>query len=350
MFIFNKRGDVNWFVVSIILAVITLAVFVLIFVFFPFQQTIDRAACKESILLKAILPGGDVPAKDLVSVRCKSRVICLTTKASGKGNCTGIGKTYETQRLSATTVIEQKEQIRMFLAREMADCWNMFGEGKLQIFSRAWKITDADVSKGIICDKIEFDDSILFGKDKDDPSDDIKNITGLVQYMTTHKVPTQNYSYMDYLRNTPEGDSAAQLYGSLVPIETSADLKNSDFLNLTGVKAITYIETTNTNLGKVIAGTTAGAAIAAVCIFVPGASSILGKGVLVLAGGGSAGNIAGVGLGYSVLSVVGDFGDWLQGFFVSGPLKDSVAVGGLVLTDYSKDGFEKYGIQEFQNV
>jgi len=347
IFSVGKRGDVNWFVVSIILAVITLAVFVLIFVFFPWEQTVNRAACKESVLLKAILPGDTIPIKDQISVRCESRRICITTKVSGDGNCTGLGKDYETQRLSATNPLEQKEQIKMFLAREMADCWNMFGEGKLMIFSRAWS-SDMEVAKGIICDKIEFDDSIILGKDKNNPFDDIRNITGFIQYMVTHKVPTQNYSYMDYLRNTPEGESASQLYGSMVPADVE-ELKNSDFMNLTAIKAITYIETTRTNLGKAVAGVTAGIVVGTVCVFVPGAASVLGKGITLL-GSNKVGRVIGAGLAYSATSAIFSVGDKLQAAISDGPLKDSVSVGGLVLTDYSKDAFERYGIQEFQNV
>ena len=246
----NKKGDVDWFIVTIIISVLTLVVFVLVAIFFPFGQTIDRAACAESIVLRATLPGDTVDVKSFISVRCKSRPICITIKSSGKGNCTNLGASFETMRLAGTTKADREQQIKMFLAREMADCWSMFGEGKLQIFSRDFK-AGSYISRGIICDRIEFDNTIL----KDEG---ITTLDGFTEYMVTHKVPGQNISYMDYLRNTPEGESAALLYGPLVAPANRTKNLNEDKVSLTGVKSIVYIESTLTNFWKATGGIATG--------------------------------------------------------------------------------------------
>lgn len=326
----NKRGDIDWFIVTIIISILTLAVFVLIAIYFPFTEVIDRVACKESIVLRAALPGEikkvSVNVKDFISVRCKTRNLCVTAKSSGKGNCTSLGKDFETKRLTGETKEDKETQIKMFLAREMSDCWEMFGEGKLQIFSRQFD-TKAYISTGIICDRIEFDDSILGG---DEP---ITVLDGFIFYMVTHKTPNQNISYMDYLRNTPEGESANSLYGSLISSEDRTKNIQQDKIILTNVKSIVYIESTLTNFAERMGGFTGG------IIGSVGAFSITGN-LKASVGIGALGAYFG---GQAVDAVF----KWTQ----SDKFKDDKNyVGGLILTDYSSQGFSKWNITSFENL
>ncbi len=337
----NKRGDINWFVVSIIIAVMTLVVFVVIAIFFPTSDTIDRSACQASIILRATVPsevgGVSVNAKDAISIRCKTTKICVTAK-SGRGNCTQLGKEFNTMKLTGTTVEARKDQIKMFLSREMADCWGMFGEGKLQIFSREFD-SKTFTSKGIICDKIEFDNSVLDGKDGvSGNEDDIRNITGLMFYMVSHKVPNNNYSYMDYLRGTYEGQSAQELFGSLVVSDVKSATLN-DNTSLEGVKSIVYIESTLTSFAQRIGGV-AGASAGAV-----GAYFTKGLGARILIGGGF---VLGSNAGDSI------FKKWfVDSSFCNDPKNTdpcSNHVGGLMLTNYSLEGFSQWNIDSFENL
>lgn len=338
----NKKGDIDWFIVTIILSVLTLVVFVLVIVVFPFTEVVDRTTCKSSIILRGALPSEaasvSVGLKNFVEIRCKSNNICVTLK-KGKGNCTGLGKTFETKRLTAKTKEEAREQIRMFLAREMADCWDMFGEGKVQIFSREFQ-SSGFVAKGIICDRIEFDDSVLEGEWKLDTLNDF------LLYMTTHKVPNNNYSYMDYLRGSPEGESARGLYGSLVTNEKEdADAirsftEKTDSLSLKGVKSIIYIESTLTNFGERI-GNTLGASAGAI-----GSFYTKGFGWKFLVGGGA------------ILGGMG--GDSIQKWIYRDDLcKGSDGqklaecgnhVGGLILSDYNQESLAKFNVDSFENL
>jgi len=346
----NKRGDINWFVVSIIIAVMTLVVFVVVAIFFPFGDTIDRSACQASIVLRAITPsevgGVSINAKDAINVRCKTTKICVTAK-SGKGNCTQLGKEFNTMKLTGTTVEAKKDQIKMFLSREMADCWGMFGEGKLQIFSREFKAKTL-TSKGILCDKIEFDNSVLDGKDGvSETSDDIKNITGLMYYMATHKVPNNNYSYMDYLRGNVEGQAAQSLFGSVVvqgkdvnPSPTN-NYELNDVVSLEEVKVIVYIESTLTNFAQRVVGGLGGAAGLIGSYFVPGTPAKF---------------IYGGGLGFILGANTGDsiFKKWFTepAFCNVENNKESCSnhVGGLMLTNYSVEGFSQWNIDSFENL
>jgi len=341
MIVLNKKGDVNWFVVSMILAIVVLVMFLLIYSVFPWKDTIDREACHQSVILRATVTGDNIPLKDMVQLRCKVKLICITAKSSGAGDCSGLGKTYETMRLSATNKLDQEQQIRMFLAREMADCWSMFGEGKLQIFSRGWTLSTR-TSRAIVCSKIEFGKSVLLGKDGEDKTeDDIKNITGFLNYMVMYKVPNKNISYMDYLRNTPEGQSALEMYGSMAPETLKSGLASSGVgsVDLTSLKSIFYMETTKNNAGKIFFSSGVVAVVTVLCPeCIVGAGKLLIKsptvGILVVGG---------------VLGVIAQAGDWIQNVFTSGPLKNNAAVGGLFLIDYTGSGFSDFDIDSFEN-
>jgi len=228
----------------------------------------------------------------------------------------------------------KEQQIKMFLAREMADCWGMFGEGKLQIFSREFTSKDF-TSKGIICSKIEFDKTITGGEGG------IEKIDNFILYMATHKVPNQNYSYMDYLRGTPQGESAAQLYGQMVAEDVKKTLQK-DSVSIKEVKTIFYIESTISNFWQRIVG---------------------GVG----AGAGAIGSVQIGGFGFSALTTLGavfgsSVGDKIQRWAVDESFcikpedkkkdeRDCVNhVGGLFLTDYSAQGFKDFRIDSFENV
>jgi len=345
----NKKGDIDWFIVTIIISVLTLVVFVLIGIFFPFGDTVDRAACKVSVVLRATLPGDTINIKDQISLRCKTRNICITTKSYGKGNCTGIGKDFETMRLTGTNDVLRKEQIKMFFAREMADCWGMFGEGKLQIFSKKWT-SEMTTSKGIICSKMAFDSNLLLGDDKkDNTPDDLKNVSGLTEYMITHKVPNQNFSYMDYLRNTPEGQSANELYGNSINTQDSLKYAEEEVLDLTKVKSIVYIETTKSNAGRIFSLSAAAVGVAVIGVLAPVAASGATKGVMAVSRSSVGKGLLLAGGAYAVSGIMSG-GDWLQDLFLPEYFKDVNSVGGLILTDYSAQGFSDYKIDSFENL
>jgi len=331
----NKRGDINWFIVTIIISLLTLAVFLIVIIAFPFQETLDRSACKESVILKATLPGDKVPAKEFINLRCKTRKICVTLDS--KGNCTSLGNDFDTVRLTATEDAAKKDQIKMLISREMADCWEMLGEGKLEIFSRAWVWTSSNLSKGIICSRIEFDDSILLGKDEDNSADDLKKVSGLMDYMLTHKVPNNNVSYMDFLRGTVEGQSAKEYYGSLINSKcTGANCPtNADSfaeLNLSKQLSILYVETTKTKAG-----------------------SMWGISILGVSGGIAGGYFTGSIKGAMALGAlgawVGDFvGESIQNLFGTTLPDGRNSVSGIFLTEYSPGGFKKFNIDSFENI
>ncbi len=338
----GRKGDANWFLVSLIIILFSLAVIVLILVKFNFKPEVDRAACKESAVIRASLPD-KLDAQDLVSLTCKTNRICVTDKTIGNGNCDdGLGSKFVTTRLSGSR--ENKEtQIKMLLAREMADCWNMLGEGNLKIFSSEIS-TNAWNGKIVVCSRVMFDDTVIGSK----AVDQITEVTGMNNYLLSHKVPGKDVSYWDYLRNANDGDTLQMLNGNAV-----VGSQINDRMDLTNQKAIFYLESSTSKIGGVMGSVTA-VVTSTLIMGAFGGAGFKGAGIL----GRAVGSVAGAGQ-LAVLGAAGSWG-WELGDKFYTELKapgldpEVGAVSGVFLTDYTVEGFSVFESKDkkigFENI
>jgi hypothetical protein len=318
----GKRGDGNWFIISLIIVVLTLVVIIGIFISLNSNTDVDRTVCKESLLARAALPEKvgisvvkvSTDLKDMISVACKTKRICVTAQPFGDQCEKELGSNYAVNRVLSSDLNTKKDKIRMLMAREMADCHSMTGESNMQIFNRETTMAKEN-AKGIICSRIYFDSSI---------TKDISELTGLSSYLLTHAVPGKEVSYWDYLRNTVDGDTLAVLQGNPVSV--------GDRLDLTKQKAVFYLEMSPSQMGEVIGGV-AGAV---------GATALLGS----FGGAGSkALGFLGMGIDKQLLVVGGaglvgaNIGDTVWSTFFNSEYEGKPSVGGVFLTDYTPEGF-----------
>lgn len=331
----QKKALAAAYVVGLIIILVSVAVLVLVFSSMYSPNTTQREACKTSAIVRATLP--DITGTDLkekIFLNCKARRVCVTSDLIGDEGCSAVfGKTYDKVRITGS--LEQKsEQIRMIVAREMAECWNTFGEGNLQIFKRELVAKDYS-TKAVICTRFYFDNSV---------TSEIQTVPGLNNYMLTHKAPGQNRSYWDYLRNTVDGETLASLYENVADVD--------DSLNLSEQKAIIYLESGKSTIAAYIG---AGAGFIAGNFVLYGVGGgILGKGLGAIAKvgnvvGGSYGKAAVYGvIEGSFLSGGAEFGSWLDSKFNT--LGTANSVSAIVLTDYNQDSLSKSQIDSFQNI
>lgn len=186
----NKKGEMSSkMVVSMILLIAAFGILLIVYFKLNPGGEINREVCHNSVVFKMTLPESKlVEPKDAINLRCKTRKVCITDKTIGKGECSDeLGVEYDTIRVSKDKVKQEKE-IKMFVAREMADCWAMMGEGKGQIFSR--EITSKETC--VVCSRISFDKSI---------KGNTKEIIGLGEYLTSYKVPNKEISYWNFLNS-----------------------------------------------------------------------------------------------------------------------------------------------------
>ncbi len=178
---FNKKGEITTqqIVLLIILIVSFIVILFLLFGFDFFGQT-DKEACHYSVIMRGTkLPDSVTP------LDCSRTYICL----SEDGTC---------ERMTNPDIkkVETKEEIYEILAEEMADCWWMFGEGKVNYADPAWR----EKNYCSICTQFVLDNSI----------DEIENINGEVDkddfynYLSKTVMPDKEITYAEYFLGTKD--------------------------------------------------------------------------------------------------------------------------------------------------
>jgi hypothetical protein len=323
-----KKAEITTgMMVGIIIVVFTFALLVMIYSQLSWSGDIDREVCKTSAIMRGTLDGEKygslVGTKDIISLKCKTKKICVTTNILKKGECeTTFGTTdgkYSTYRISNSDKVKAEQQIKTLLAREMADCWDMLGRGNFPIFNREITTSSTVGAVAIICSRIHFDKTIT-GNENGQLG--IEKISEFNRYLLTHKVPNSEMSYWDFLRNAYDGETLAILTrNENDPLSYSQFLKEE--LDISSTKAITFMEV-RPSLAWALVGTAIGGTIGTI-----GGASLAGfPGLLTGGAGGSA-------IGFEV-------GDWLQGSSLTddGLFPDGTSASGIFLTDYSLSGFQ----------
>jgi hypothetical protein len=173
----NKKGDIT--TQQIVLLIILIASFVVI-LFFIFKLnlggTSQKEVCHNSVLTRGskVLPGQSVP------LNCKTNYICITQD----NTCERMSGTFEKKKVATA------DETYAILANEMADCWWIFGEGKINYVGDTF-LKDLYCS---ICSQIAFDDSMnkIFENGKIEQS-------SLYEYLAATKVSNKDETYLDYL-------------------------------------------------------------------------------------------------------------------------------------------------------
>lgn len=325
-----KKAEISsGMMLGLILIIISLVVLLFVYYQIVWQKDYDRETCKTSAILKGTLPSDGMVSsqvKDLISIKCKTKKICVTAnKWPKKGECANIfGNNEEiiTYRVSKDSA---EEQIKTLLAREMADCWDMLGKGNIAIFKRSMDISKDIGAVGVICSRIHFDKTITENLG-------LKEIKGFNLYLLTHKVPNQNLSYWDFLRNSYDGETMSLLFGESVKGTSSKDLNSflNNTIELKNTKSVVFVEARPSFMGKILGGGS-GILVGAVAAFYVG-SDIRTKAAII---GGS-------------MAVGGFIGDWIQLKLLEkeGKFKDSTFSSGIYLTDYSYSGFRDFSDSE----
>ncbi len=181
MNIFNKKGELATRQIVILIILITSFAVILFFIFrLDLGGESKKQICHNSVVMKGnkAIPGEDAP------LNCERTYVCITKD----GTCEELNDPEKHK-------VNSLNDIYGVLAEEMADCWWMFGEGKVDYIGK----------KGLkknycsICSQIYFDDSL----------NDIKNIEkgkiskdGLYEYLASTKMGDSKITYSEYILGT----------------------------------------------------------------------------------------------------------------------------------------------------
>jgi hypothetical protein len=227
----QKKGEITS--QQIVILIILIASFAII-LFFLFRinlgEETDKELCRNSVLLK-----GKSVFKGSTLLNCKRSYVCL----SGDGSCEGLTS-------PKVEKIENKEQAYRILADEMADCWWMFGEGKVDYVGE-------DLLKNnycSICSQFAFDDSVRTEKLLGDEIDrqDFYN------FLQHNNVSGKDISYLGYLYGIRSIDEIRQALIEQGSNFGSIDLNNQQFVAM-------GIQSKVSKIGWVAGGAVAGATI-----------------------------------------------------------------------------------------
>jgi hypothetical protein len=143
--LFQKKGELTTQQTVMIITLLASFIVLLIFVVnLNFLETSEKAVCQSSIQMQS-----SGKTSFFSGIDCKIHYLCI----SGGGECEGF--TYkDTEKINPNDK-SSKDKIMKVIADEMADCWWMFGEGKVNYVS--WK--EIDSTACAVCTQFAFDES-----------------------------------------------------------------------------------------------------------------------------------------------------------------------------------------------
>ncbi len=167
---------------QIVLLVILLVSFIVI-LFLIFRLDLGKESDKEICHNSVVMRSASI-SKEAIPLKCSRTYICL----SEDGSC---------ERMSDPDVkkVKTEEEIYNILAEEMADCWWMFGEGKIDYVGKDFFLRDNYCS---ICSQIGFDNSV---KEIEGIGEAISK-DNLYDYLSKTKMPDSEVTYAEYIFGT----------------------------------------------------------------------------------------------------------------------------------------------------
>ena len=179
---------------QIVLLIILLVSFIIIlFLLFRinFGKETDSEVCHNSVVMR----GSSVLPADATSLKCSRTYICITKD----GSCEGMTK-------PEIKKVKTKEELYNALAEEMANCWWMFGEGKVNYVTK----TMLKNNYCSICSQIGFDNSIMDMKDESGAAVFTENEISkdeLYDYLSVTPLPDKEMNYAEYMLGTNDVNS-----------------------------------------------------------------------------------------------------------------------------------------------
>ncbi|MCR4327354.1 MAG: hypothetical protein NUV46_02115 [Nanoarchaeota archaeon] len=138
----NKKGELTTQqIVLLIILIVSFAVILFFIIRLNLNQETEQEVCHNSVVLR----GSSVVSSDAVPLKCQRQYMCL----SYDGSC-------EEMTNPKVVKVRTENEVYKSLAEEMATCWWIFGEGKINYVG-------SDVVPELycsICSQISFDDSV----------------------------------------------------------------------------------------------------------------------------------------------------------------------------------------------
>jgi hypothetical protein len=212
----NKKGELT----TTQIAVITIAIVTFLIVLFfisglGFENLSQKEMCQLSVLTRATSPES---AQTYVPLKCQTQKTCLYDKSS-KCKVSFAGEKVENINLDRDDN-KAARQVEEASAKAMYDCWQMMGEGKLDLFhSLAAKYgVGSEDSACVICSRIAVDAEAS-------RTNSIFEKMDLGEYLQTHQSPEREdgQTYLQVFT-----DKSVSSYAKVSDEKIFTEVKNTD--------------------------------------------------------------------------------------------------------------------------
>ena len=178
----NRKGEMTTQqIVILIVAIVSFAVILFLMFRLNLGGTTDEELCHNSVVMR----GNSVVPSDAIPLKCHRKYVCI----NNGGDCKGLTNP---EKIEVKTLNETYK----VLAEEMANCWWMFGEGRVNYVGDGLT-KDNQCS---ICSQIYFDESL------NSITGETINQDELYNFLKDNKIDTTN-SYLDYIFGGNDIDS-----------------------------------------------------------------------------------------------------------------------------------------------
>ncbi len=175
-----KKGELTTRqIVILIIVIVSFTIILILFWRLNLGEETDKELCRNSVIMRSnsILPTGTLP------LNCKTSYLCF----SGDGSC-------EKMTNPKIEKVETQDEVYEILAKQMQDCWWMFGEGKIDYVGKDLLSRNKYCS---ICTQIGFDDSLKNLQDFSSGTIDQKEF--YENYLSKQNLSNKQITYMEYL-------------------------------------------------------------------------------------------------------------------------------------------------------
>jgi hypothetical protein len=189
----EKRGELTSSQIAMLVLSIAAFVIILIFLllFLDIENQTDEEICRLSVLTRATSPDA---VQSSLPLKCQTKKICISL--TGQKCPQFLAEKSENIQINKNPDIGS-EEIENIVAKEMLSCWNIMGEGKLDLFGEEISLanffkTNKKATSCVICSRIAIAPELEAKKD-------ILNKIDVNDYLETKQAPGSSFTYLQEL-------------------------------------------------------------------------------------------------------------------------------------------------------
>jgi len=214
-------------IVALIVIIIGFIILLAFLVGFNYKEEVDQFVCKASVLLKTTSKQLTGLKSISTSLNCHTQYICI----SKDNKC---DKSYSSTNVKT---VSSTDEIYKILSEQLANCWSMFGEGKLDYFNAVDFNLKKSTTYCSLCSEIIFDKDLYDLKDSNNyfEKDENEKIVGLNQtkfymYLAKTRIGNSEDTYLNYLYGISSFAKVNQELNDLTLIDSSNPSQNQKIL------------------------------------------------------------------------------------------------------------------------